>query len=184
MRIATSMRRRLALAMRQLGCQTLSQLQDRVLHDAEVLTRLLQYLTVPVTDMFRDPLYFRALRESVVPVLRTYPSLRIWIAGCSSGEEVYSFAILLREAQLLARTMIYATDINAQALRQAAAGVFALTRLRGFTENHRRARGRTPPWEPRPGGWRSRNAAKRRSPGGAMPRRPRAPPRASATEDA
>ena len=89
--------------------------------------------------MFRDPTYFRALREKVVPLLRTYPSLKVWVAGCSTGEEAYSLAILLREEGLLERTLIYATDINPRALEQAEAGVYAIDRIAGFTENHRRS---------------------------------------------
>ena len=81
--------------------------------------------------MFRDPAYFRALREQVVPLLRTYPSLKIWVAGCSTGEEVYSLAILLREEGLLERTLIYATDINPQALQKAEAGVYDVDRIAG-----------------------------------------------------
>jgi chemotaxis protein methyltransferase CheR len=92
--------------------------------------------------MFRDPPYFRSLREQVVPVLRTYPSLKVWVAGCSTGEEVYSLAILLREEGLLARSLIYATDINPRRLQEAEAGVYAIDRIAGFTENHRRSGGR------------------------------------------
>ena len=87
--------------MVRFDCRTLSQLQDRVLHEPAILPALLDFLTVPVSEMFRDPAYFRALREQVVPLLRTYPSLKIWVAGCSTGEEVYSLAILLREEGLL-----------------------------------------------------------------------------------
>ena len=83
-----------------------------MLHEPAVFPALLDFLTVQVSEMFRDPAYFRALREQVVPLLRTYPSLKVWVAGCSTGEEVYSLAILLREEGLLARTLIYATDIN------------------------------------------------------------------------
>jgi chemotaxis protein methyltransferase CheR len=100
---------------------------------------LLQYLTVQVSDMFRDPEFFLALRRQVLPVLATWPSIKVWCAGCSTGEEAYSLAILLQEEGLLDRSIIYATDINGQALRQAASGVFTLERLRGFTENHRRS---------------------------------------------
>jgi chemotaxis protein methyltransferase CheR len=106
-----------------------------------VFPQLLQMLTVQVSDMFRDPSFFRTLRERVVPFLRTYPSLKIWVAGCSSGEEVYSMAILLSEEGLLDRTMIYATDINAEALRRAEAGVYPLDRISSFTENHRNSGG-------------------------------------------
>ena len=115
--------------MTHFGCATLSQLQDRVLHEPEVFPRLLDFLTVQVSEMFRDPGYFLAMRESVVPLLRTYPSLKVWVAGCSAGEEVYSFAILLREEGLLDRTLIYATDINPQALKQAEAGIYDASRM-------------------------------------------------------
>lgn len=134
-----SLKRRLRAAMIKFGCETLSQLQDRVLHDPSMFTDLLDFLTVQVSEMFRDPAYFRALREKVVPILRTYPSLKLWVAGCSTGEEVYSLAILLREEGLLSRSLIYATDINEQALRKAEAGVYDVERIAGFTDNHRRS---------------------------------------------
>jgi chemotaxis protein methyltransferase CheR len=133
---AASLRRRMKSAMAHFGCRTLSQLQDRVLHQTEVFAGLLDYLTVQVSEMFRDPAYFRALREHVVPLLRTYPSLKIWVAGCSAGEEAYSLAILLREEGLLARSLIYATDINPHSLAKAEAGVFDIDRIAGFTLNH------------------------------------------------
>jgi chemotaxis protein methyltransferase CheR len=104
---------------------------------------LLDYLTVQVSDMFRDPAYFRAIREQVVPLLRTYPSLKIWVAGCSGGEEAYSLAILLREEGLLSRSLIYATDINPRTLHSAAAGVFDAARVAGFTQNHHRSGARS-----------------------------------------
>ncbi len=134
-----SLKRRLTAAMARFGCQTLSQLQEKVLHEPGAFPQLLDFLTVQVSEMFRDPPYFRALRERVVPVLRTYPSLKVWVAGCSAGEEVYSLAILLREEGLLSRTLIYATDINAAALQRAEAGVYEVDRVSGFTENHRRS---------------------------------------------
>jgi chemotaxis protein methyltransferase CheR len=87
--------------------------------------------------MFRDPAYFLSLRQNVVPLLRTYPSLKVWVAGCSTGEEVYSLAILLREEGLLSRTLIYATDINPQTLQKAEAGIYDVDRIAGFTDNHR-----------------------------------------------
>jgi chemotaxis protein methyltransferase CheR len=134
-----SIKRRVRSAMTHFGCQTLSQLQDVVLHDASSFPVLLDFLTVPVSDMFRDPPYFKSLREQVIPLLRTYPSLKIWVPGCSTGEEVYSLAILLREEGLLGRTLIYATDINHRTLEKAEAGIYALDRIAGFTENHRRS---------------------------------------------
>ncbi|HET9862141.1 MAG TPA: CheR family methyltransferase [Steroidobacteraceae bacterium] len=134
-----SLKRRLAQACDTLGTATLSGLQERVLHEPETFATLLQYLTVQVSDMFRDPTFFLAIRRQVLPVLATYPSIKVWVAGCSTGEEAYSLAILLLEEGLLDRTIIYGTDINAQSLRTAANGVYELSRLRGFTENHRRS---------------------------------------------
>ncbi len=134
-----SLRRRLNTAMTRFGCGSLSQLQDKVLHDPLTFPALLDYLTVQVSEMFRDPRYFLSLRENVVPWLRTYPLLKIWVAGCSTGEEVYSLAILLREEGLLERTLIYATDINTHALQKAQAGVYEADRIAGFTENHRKS---------------------------------------------
>jgi len=138
-----SLKRRLKSAMLKFDCDTLSELQGRVLHDAAIFRGLLDFLTVPVSEMFRDPSYFRALRETVVPVLRTYPSLKVWVAGCSTGEEAYSMAILLREEGLLSRTLIYATDINPRVLQKAEAGVYEADRIPGFTENHRRSGAQT-----------------------------------------
>ncbi|HEY4542667.1 MAG TPA: CheR family methyltransferase [Noviherbaspirillum sp.] len=136
-----SLRRRMLQAMDHFGCKTLSQLQDRVLHEPQVFAGLMRYLTVQVSDMFRDPSYFKALREHVLPVLRTYPSIKIWVAGCSAGEEVWSLAILLEEEGLLERAIIYATDINNDALRAAESGIFALDRVAQFSENYQRAGG-------------------------------------------
>jgi len=134
-----SLKRRLARAMVHFGCETLSRLQEKVLHEPDVFPRLLDFLTVQVSEMFRDPPYFRSLREKVVPLLRTYPSLKVWVAGCSAGEEAYSLAILLREEGLLERALIYATDINPHALAEAEAGVYELERIAGFTDNHHRS---------------------------------------------
>lgn len=138
-----SLKRRLTTAMGRFGCQTLSQLQDKVLHEPSTFSAVLDFLTVPVSEMFRDPPFFLALRENVVPLLRTYPSLKVWVAGCSTGEEVYSLAILLREEGLLERTLIYATDINPQTLQKAEAGVYEVDRIAGFTDNHRRSGARS-----------------------------------------
>jgi chemotaxis protein methyltransferase CheR len=137
----SSLKRRLRVAMDKFSCHSLSQLQHRLLHETSLLPDLMDILTVQVSEMFRDPPYYRALREQVVPMLRTYPSLKIWVAGCSTGEEVYSLAILLKEEGLLDRSLIYATDINAVALEKAQAGVFEIDRISGFTENHRKSGG-------------------------------------------
>ena len=138
-----SLKRRLRTALTRFDCRTLSQLQDKVLHEPTVFPALLDFLTVQVTEMFRDPGYFRSLRQEVLPILRTYPSLKVWVAGCSTGEEAYSLAILLREEALLARTLIYATDINPHALQKAEKGVYDVDRIAGFTENHRRSGARS-----------------------------------------
>lgn len=138
-----SLKRRLGQARERFACRTFSQLQDRVLHDESVLPELLSFLTVQVSELFRDPAYFLALREKVVPHLRTYPSLKVWVAGCSAGEELYSLAILFREEGLEERTIFYGTDINAEALKKAEAGVYELSRVPLFTENHRKAGGKS-----------------------------------------
>ncbi|ESQ94058.1 chemotaxis protein CheR [Asticcacaulis benevestitus DSM 16100 = ATCC BAA-896] len=137
-----SIKRRLLQARDHFNCQTVSALQDMVLHDPGMMTAMLPYLTVQVSELFRDPLYFKAIREKVVPHLKTYPSLKVWIAGSSTGEEVYSFAILFREEGLFERTMFYATDINHDALKKAEAGVYSLERIKLFTENHRLSGGK------------------------------------------
>jgi len=137
----SSLRRRLRQAMDRFGATSLSALQGRVMHDAQALPILLDYLTVQVSEMFRDPTHFLALRRDVLPLLATYPSLKIWIAGCSTGEELYSLAITLAEAGLLDRTIIYATDVNEEALRKAEAGVYALDRVAGFSANYAKAGG-------------------------------------------
>ncbi len=138
-----SIKRRLLQATEQMGFSSLSALQERVLHDPLMLPRLLGYLTVQVSEMFRDPSYYRALREQVLPHLHTYPSLKVWIAGCSAGEELYSLAILFKEEGLYDRTLFYATDINPDALRAAEAGVYPMDQVRKFTENHQKSGGRS-----------------------------------------
>lgn len=132
-----SIERRVTRALSAMKCETTSALQERVLHEPTAFTELLQFLTVQVSDMFRDPPFFKVFRERVVPLLRTYPSLKLWVAGCATGEEAYSFAIILLEEGLLDRSLIYATDINPTGLREAESGVYALDRIGPFTENHR-----------------------------------------------
>jgi chemotaxis protein methyltransferase CheR len=138
-----SIKRRLILAKDRFNCKSFSQLQDMVLHDEHLFTSLISFLTVQVSEMFRDPHYFKTIRERIIPHLRTYPSIKVWIAGCSNGEEVYSFAILFREEGLENKTMFYATDINADALRKAQAGVYELERIQLFTKNHQLSGGKS-----------------------------------------
>lgn len=137
-----TLRRRLQLALEHFGCESLSLLQHVVLRDASKAAEMLGYLTVQVSDLFRDPGYYLALRQQVLPLLATYPSLRVWVAGCGAGEELYSLAILLHEEGLLRRTMLYATDVNGEALRRADLGVYAIDRARTFSENYRLAGGK------------------------------------------
>ena len=124
------------------GLSSVSALQDLVLHDATALERLLLDLSVSVTSMFRDPGFYQVFRNEVVPLLRTYPFIRLWHAGCSTGEEVYSTAIVLEEEGLLDRARIYATDINDNVLQRARAGIFPLERMQEYTENYIRAGGK------------------------------------------
>lgn len=139
----SSLRRRAEVARQKFGCETLSGLQSRLLREPDLLPGLIDCMTVQVSEMFRDPQYFRALREEVIPHLKTFPSLKVWVAGCSNGEELYSLAILFREEGLEARTMFYATDINPAALGKAQAGIFELDRIALFSENHRASGGRS-----------------------------------------
>ena len=136
-----SLRRRVLAALPRLEVDSVSMLQDRILRDPAAFTTLIGHLTVPVSEMFRDPVYFRALREQIAPILATYASLKVWVAGCSTGEEAYSIAIVLDELGLLTRTVIYATDISAASLRTAAAGVYATDRVADFTRNYQAAGG-------------------------------------------
>lgn len=138
-----SLHRRMERAQQHFGCESLSQLQHRLLREPGVFEQLMAFLTIQVSEMFRDPGYFRALRERVIPHLRTYPSLKVWIAGCANGEEFYSLAILFREEGLEDRTIFYCTDISPAALEKAEAGIFGLDRIQQFTENHRLAGGKS-----------------------------------------
>ena len=131
-----SLKRRLARRMREEGTPTLSALQDKVLHDPQTMERLLVSLSISVTSMFRDPSFYRAVREKVVPLLRTYPFIRMWNAGCATGEETLSLAIVLEEEGLLGRTRIYATDFNPGVVDRARAGEFPLSRMKAYTENY------------------------------------------------
>lgn len=137
-----SIARSLQAAMAHFQCSTISQLQDRILHNPASFTELLSFLTIQVSEMFRDPEYFLALRQKVIPLLRTYPSLKLWVAGCSTGEEVYSLAILLQEEDLLERSVIYATDINAQALKMAEQGIYHIDRAERFSKNYIKSGGK------------------------------------------
>lgn len=136
-----SLTRRAELARERLGCATLSEVQGRLLHDPAVLPDIIDAMTVQVSELFRDPAYYLALRREVIPHLRTFPSLKVWVAGCADGEELYSLAILFREEGLFDRTMFYATEINRRALARAEAGIYDIDRLPVFSQNYQRAGG-------------------------------------------
>jgi chemotaxis protein methyltransferase CheR len=138
---AASLRRRVWRRVYAEGLTSISALQDRLLHDPVSMERLLLDLSINVTAMFRDPSFYVAFREKVVPALRTYPFTRIWVAGCSTGEEVYSLAILLQEENIYDRARIYATDINEAVLDRARSGVFPIDKMRDYTQNYIKAGG-------------------------------------------
>jgi chemotaxis protein methyltransferase CheR len=137
----SSMRRRARAALARSGLRHLGELQHRIVCDPNSFPAVLDDLTVRVTEMFRDPSFYRALRQRVLPILRTYPLLKIWHGGCSSGEEAYTSAILLEEAGLYDRSQIYATDLNPAVLEQARQGVYSAERFELFAENYARSSG-------------------------------------------
>jgi len=137
----SSLRRRVLNFMRGEHISSISALQDRVLHDRDWLNRFLYSLSVNVSAVFRDPSFYRTFRQEVVPLLRTYPFVRIWLAGVSMGEEVYSLAILLQEEGLYDRCRIYATDINDSVLKKAKEGIYPLDLMQSYTSNYIKAGG-------------------------------------------
>lgn len=137
----SSIKRRVLRRLEAEGLPTISSLQEKVLHDQACMERLLLDLTVNVTAMFRDPSFFLALRQEVIPLLRTYPFIRVWHAGCSTGEEVYSLAILFKEEGLYDRTRIYATDVGETLLQAAKEGIYPLAKMQEYTQNYQRAGG-------------------------------------------
>jgi chemotaxis protein methyltransferase CheR len=137
-----SLRRRILKRMYGERASTISALQEKVLHDPACMDRLMMDLSINVTSMFRDPSFYLAFRNQIVPILRTYPFIRIWHAGCSSGEEVYSMAILLCEEGLYERTRIYATDINEPVLEKAKSGIFPIATMQENTTNYLQAGGK------------------------------------------
>lgn len=137
-----SLRRRVWSSVRAAGCDSIAQFEAEIARSPELLEQFLLSISVNVTSLFRDPDFYLALREIVVPVLRTYPFVRIWLAGCSTGEEVYSMAILLKEEGLYDRCRLYATDMNEGVLRTARKGGFPLPLARHYGENYLRAGGK------------------------------------------
>lgn len=136
-----SLRRRIFYSIQSENVNSISGLQEKVLHDRSSFERLVQSLSIPVTEMYRDPDLFRTFREKIIPILRTYPYIRIWHAGCSTGEEVYSMAIMLHEEGLYDKARIYATDMNSRSLTQAKEGIYGIDRMKTYTKNYLEAGG-------------------------------------------
>jgi len=131
-----SMKRRLNRLITLDKFPSFAEMRYRLMHDETYLRRFIEEVTVNVTEMFRDPDFFKYLRQHILPTLGTYPLIRIWIAGCASGEEAYSMAILLKEANLLHKSLIYATDLNPRVLEKAKSGIFPLKQIRQYSENY------------------------------------------------
>ena len=137
-----SIKRQVNQAINKFDCENVKDLEKKIIHEPNIFGELFQLHTVGLSTMFRDPSYFRAIRTKVIPILKTFPSIKIWIAGCSTGEEVYSFAIPLKEEGLLKQTIIYATDINSKSLEKAESGIFKLEDVQSFTRNYQNSGGK------------------------------------------
>lgn len=135
-------KRRLLYRMKAEGIGSISELQGRMLYDKSCFETLIRDLSINVTEMFRDPGFYRIVRKEVLPVLKTYPFLKIWHAGCSTGEEVYSFAIMLKEEGMYDRTQIYATDFNRDVIETAKKGIYSVENIKTYTQNYQKAGGR------------------------------------------
>jgi chemotaxis protein methyltransferase CheR len=135
-------KRRLKVFQNKHHFESISQMQHHVLHNHVFFEDFLNNFSINVTEMFRDPSFYKDFRENVIPVLKTYPYLKIWIAGCATGEEVYSFAIMLKEEGLLKRTTIYATDFNKEAIKKANKGIYEIDTIKGYTSNYQKSGGK------------------------------------------
>ncbi len=136
-----SFKRRIKQAMASLGIPTISVLTARIMHDEPFFQEVVARISVVVTEMFRDPLFYQVLRQRVIPYLKTYPFIKAWVAGCATGEEAYSLAILFQEEGISKRTTIFATDMNEAALEAARDGIYPLDRIKGYTANYQKAGG-------------------------------------------
>lgn len=132
----SSIMRRAHSRMNAEKLQSITSLTEKIIHDERVLSDILKDFSINVTEMFRDPAFFKALREEVIPLLKDLPEIRIWHAGCSTGEEVYSMAILIEEEGLSDRTKIYATDMNETVLKKAQSGTMPLHKMQAYTKNY------------------------------------------------
>lgn len=137
-----SLKRRLEFAMINMGIPSLAALKENLTQTPGSVGQLVQYLTVSTTEMFRDPQFFITFREKIIPILKTYPYPKIWIAGCSTGEEILSYCIFLDEEELLEKTSIYATDINGISLQTAKNGIYKLSKMKAYSHNYLLAQGK------------------------------------------
>jgi len=138
-----SLKRRIQNCVLRAEVDSVSDLIPLVLHDKDFFSEVLVQFSVPVTEMFRDPIFYHAFRLQVIPYLQTYPFIKIWHAGCATGEEVYSFAIMLKEEGLYDRTTIFATDFNEEALNTAKEGIYRLANVKYYTNNYQKAGGKS-----------------------------------------
>jgi chemotaxis protein methyltransferase CheR len=137
-----SLKRRLDRAREDAGLKRFTELLDLLLHDQRAFDGFLKHMSITVTEMFRDPLFYNAVREQVIPVLKTFPFVKIWHAGCATGEEVYSMAILLHEEDFLGRARIYATDFNKHSLDVAAKGIYPARNMEAYAANYHASGGK------------------------------------------
>jgi chemotaxis protein methyltransferase CheR len=138
-----SVERRTRQFLAHLGLASVSEMIPRIVHDEDLFSELVQYFSISVTEMFRDPFVYLAIREEIVPMLRTWPHIKVWHAGCATGEEVYSLAIVLKEEGIYDRTTIYATDFNDSVLQKAKAGIYPPEKIQEATRNYQQAGGRS-----------------------------------------
>ena len=136
-----SIKRRLMRSLSKSDLKSISEMQHKILYDEQFFSSTLLDLSINVTEMFREPLFFRAVREKVIPILKKEPFIKVWHAGCATGEEVYSMAILLKEEGLYERTQIYATDFNQDVLKKAKDGIYPITSMKEYTRNYKKAGG-------------------------------------------
>ena len=136
-----SLKRRIRKCMNDLGVKTISAFQDKILHEKKSFTGFLNTVSIDVTSMFRDPDFFLAVKQKIFPMLKNLPFIRIWHAGCATGEEIYSLAILLKEEKLYDKARIYATDMNDVVLEKGKNGIFPLKNIQDYTKNYQNAGG-------------------------------------------
>ncbi len=134
--------RRIRNRMAMSGLEDISQMKSKILNDEIFASKLIQDLSITVTEMFRDPGFYKSLRENVIPILKTYPFIKIWHAGCATGAEAYSMSIIMQEEGLYDRTTIYATDFNQLALNKAKEGIFSNEMIKGYTTNYQLSGGK------------------------------------------